>query len=78
MESEVNRSTTAKRSTVDRATYTLSEFAGLLGRSYTATHEAAQRGELPVKPLRVGRMYLFPKAVVDRLLGIHDPDDAVA
>ena len=33
MESEVNRSTTAKRSTVDRATYTLSEFAGLLGRS---------------------------------------------
>ena len=78
MESAVSRSTIAKRSAVDRATYTLAEFAGLLGRSYTATHEAAQRGDLPVKPLRVGRMYLFPKAIVDRMLGLDQEGEAAA
>ena len=70
METAVSQSTISKRPRLAPATYTLSEFAGLLGRSYTATHEAAQRGELPVRGFKVGRVWRFPKAEVDRLLGL--------
>jgi len=66
----VVRSTASKRPRLSPATYTLAEFAGLLGRSYTATHEAALHGELPVRGFRVGRAWRFPKAEVDRLLGL--------
>lgn len=72
MDAMVSQSTRAKRSDITRQTYTLAELAGLLGRSYTSIHEAAQRGELPVEPIMIGRQRLFPKAVVDRLLGIAD------
>lgn len=71
----VSSSTRAKRPSIGKQTYTLAELAGLLGRSYTSIHEAAQRGELPVEPIVIGRQRLFPKAVVDRLLGIA-PDQA--
>jgi hypothetical protein len=66
----VAQSTISKRPRLEPATYTLIEFAGLLGRSYTATQEAAQRGELPVRGFKVGRAWRFPKVEVDRLLGI--------
>jgi excisionase family DNA binding protein len=66
----VSQSTISKRQRLAPAIYTLSELAGLLGRSYTATHEAAQRGELPVRGFKVGRAWRFPKADVDRLLGL--------
>lgn len=74
--SPVSQSTVSKRPRVERATYTLGEFAALLGRSYTATHEGAQRGELPVAGFRVGRVWLFPKSEVDRLLGLSGTPDA--
>lgn len=66
----VAQSTVSKRSEMSRATYTLAEFAGLLGISYTSAHEAAQAGTLPVTPIRQGRKYLFPKGAVHRLLCI--------
>lgn len=66
----VSRSTISKRPDIARQTYTLSELAGLLGIGYTTAHEAAQRDGLPVKAIRQGRLYLFPKAAVDRLLGL--------
>lgn len=73
----VSQSTLSKRADIPRATYSLAEFAALLGISYTQAHERAQTGTLPVTPLRVGRQYLFPKPIVDRLLGM-TPDVGAA
>lgn len=64
----VAQSTLSKRPRLERATYTLAEFASLLGVSYTQAHESAQAGSLPVVPIRQGRKYLFPRAAVHRLL----------
>lgn len=72
----VAQSTISKRPRLAPATYTLIEFAGLLGKSYTSMHEAAQRDELPVRGFRVGRTWRFPKASVDRLLGLNGTTDA--
>lgn len=66
----VLQSTHSKRARLESATYSLRDFASLLGISYTAAHEAAQRDALPVKAIRQGRLYLFPKAAVHRLLGL--------
>jgi excisionase family DNA binding protein len=61
-----------KQPHIERATYTLAEFARLLGIGYTQAHEAAQRGTLPVMPIRQGRKYLFPRTAVHRLLLIEE------
>ena len=66
----VSQSTLSKRPRLDSATYSLAELAGLFGVSYTSLQEQARAGKLPVEPIRVGRQYRFPRAVVDRLLGI--------
>ena len=63
-------STESKRARLESATYSLRDFASLLGISYTSAHEAAMAGTLPVTPIRQGRLYLFPKTAVHRLLGI--------
>lgn len=51
-----------------RETYTLEEFRAKLGLSRTVAYELARTDTLPVKAIRVGRRYLFPKARVDALL----------
>jgi excisionase family DNA binding protein len=71
----VSQSTRSKHADLPRATYTLAEYAAIFGVSYTTAHEGAKAGTLPVEPIRIGRRYLFPKAQVDRLLGL-DADDA--
>lgn len=71
----LSQSTRSKHADVPRATYTLSELAAMLGVSYTVAHERAKAGTLPVEPIRIGRRYLFPCRIVDRLLGL-DADDA--
>ncbi len=63
-------STISKRPRLASATYSLADFAALLGISYTQAHECAQAGTLPVTPIRQGRKYLFPKTAVHRLLEI--------
>jgi len=68
MEATVAQSTLSKRPSLSRQTYSLREFASLLGVSYTQAHECARAGTLPVTPIRQGRLYLFPKAAVHRLL----------
>jgi len=68
----VAQSTVSKRARLESATYSLAEFAALLGISYTSAHEAAQAGKLPVAPIRQGRLYLFPRAAVHRLLEIDE------
>ncbi len=69
----VAQSTLSKRPRLPTATYTLRDFAAMLGISYTAAHEAAKRDALPLKSFRVGRQYRFLKAEVDRFLDI-EPD----
>jgi excisionase family DNA binding protein len=59
---------------VERETITLQEFAIRLGISMTLAYELAPLGKLPVQGFKIGREYRFPKAVVDRLLGIEDSD----
>ena len=75
MDTAVSQSTVAKRACLERATYTLAEFAALLGIGYTTAHLAAQAGTLPVSPIRIGRQYVFPKAAVHELLSIKHPAD---
>jgi excisionase family DNA binding protein len=74
----IAQATPSKRAHLERATYTLAEFAALLGISYTQAHESAQAGTLAVTPIRQGRKYLFPRAAVHRLLEIDAPADDAA
>ena len=77
MDTTVSRSPSAraKRATLAPATYSLAEFAALLGVSYSSAHLMAQAGTLPVPPIGgTGRQYRFPKATVHRLLGIDAGD----
>lgn len=66
----VAQSADSKRARLDSATYSLAELAALYDISYTTAHSMAQAGTLPVTPIRIGRKYLFPKAIVDRMLGL--------
>ena len=70
----VAQSTVSKRGRLASATYSLADFAALLGISYTQAHECAQAGTLPVTPIRQGRKYLFPKTAVHRLLEIGEAE----
>jgi excisionase family DNA binding protein len=67
-----------KRADLASATYSLAELATLLGVGYTTAHELALRDALPVHPIRVGRLYRFAKADVDRLLGVREGSADVA
>ncbi len=63
---------------VPRAAYSLQEFADLLGIGTTKAYELAIRDELPVHAIRVGAVYRFPRARVDRLLGLEPEPKADA
>lgn len=67
---EVSQPVRSKAAGLEPATYSLQQLARLLGVGSTAAYGMAQSGRLPVTPIRVGRQYRFPKAEVDRLLGI--------
>jgi excisionase family DNA binding protein len=70
------KDTTNGRSSVQREVYTLAEMATLLGVSYTTAWNAVQTGNMPIAPFKAGRSYCFPKAAVNRLLGIDGRDAA--
>ncbi len=74
----VSHSTRSKRARLEPVTYSLAEFAALAGCSYTTFHEMARAGTLPVAPLKIGRIYKFPRAAVHRLLEIDVPADDAA
>lgn len=74
----VASSTRSKRARLEPVTYSLSEFAALAGCSYTTFHELAQRDALPVAPLKIGRIYKFPRSSVHRVLGVDVPADDAA
>ena len=52
------------------------ELAARLGVSTWTVYESARRGDCPVRPIKVGRRLVWPKAQVDRLLGLHDESPA--
>ena len=58
------------------ATVTVEELAELLGVSSWAVYQACRSDSCPVPPIKVGRRIVFPKAAVDRLLGLEEPDPA--
>lgn len=54
------------------ATYTADEVADLLGVSTWSLYESVRRGDPPFPPIRVGRRLVWPRALVDRALGLAD------
>lgn len=58
----------------DSAAYSLRETAAKFGTSYPGFREAMIKGQLPagIVPLKVGGQWRFPKAQVDRVLGIEE------
>lgn len=51
-------------------TYCTAEVAQLLGVSEWSLYQSVRRGDPPITPIRVGRRLVWPKAAVDRLLGL--------
>lgn len=78
MDTVVSQSTRSKRPSLPSATYGLADLAGLVGCSYTTLNEQVRAGTCPFPVLRIGRQFRFPKAVVDRMLGLDEsrPDAA--
>lgn len=79
----VGQSTISKRAPLDVATYSSAETAALFGVSYTTLNEQVKAGTFPVTPLRIGRQFRFPKAIVNRMLGMdgatgEQPEQGVA
>lgn len=55
-----------------RQVYTMQEVADMLGVAYSSIWDQVQAQTFPVKPLRIGRVYRFPKERIDRLLTAGD------
>jgi excisionase family DNA binding protein len=62
------------------AVYTAEQAADLLGLSSWAVYEAVRKQEAPVgtMAIRCGRRVIFPRAALNRLLGIEDGETAPA
>ena len=58
-----------------RQTYTFAEFCELVGIGRSTAQELLKNGGLPVEPIRVGSRWVFPKVVVDRLLGLAQAEE---
>jgi predicted DNA-binding transcriptional regulator AlpA len=76
--SDVTQSTVSKRSRLDAAMYSMSDVAGLFGLGYTTVWTQVQDGTFPVKPVKVGRVWRFPKNQIDRVLGLDAGDSDAA
>ena len=53
-----------------KATYTAKEVAQLLGVSEWSLYQAVRNGTIPFQPIKIGRRLVWPKAVIDRSLGL--------
>jgi len=73
MNKSVSKSTLSKRARLKRCMYTMAETAALLGISYTTLNELVKTGKPPVHPVKIGRQYLFPMALVHKELGLEPP-----
>jgi len=75
---EVSQSTVSKRSRLDSAMYSMSDVAGLCDIGYTTLWTAVHDNTFPVKPVKIGRVWKFPKSHVDRLIGLDTAEPDVA
>jgi len=50
--------------------YSANEFSMLTGLSMTAVRRGIRENDLPVKPVKVGGSWKFPRRPVDRLVGL--------
>lgn len=66
----VSQSTQSKRARLASAMYSSAETAALCGISYTTLNEQIHAKTFPVTPVKIGRVYKFPKSQVNKLLGI--------
>lgn len=63
-------------SSVERDMMTLEELRHRLGISASVAYELANRNDLPIPTIRVGRRFLFSRRAYDRLLSSgHDERD---
>ena len=53
-----------------KATYTAQELAQLLGVSEWSVYEAVRSGTIPFQPIRIGRRIIWPRAAIDKALGL--------
>lgn len=53
-----------------KATYTAKELAELLDVSEWGIYQAVRLGNCPFQPIRIGRRLVWPRAIVDRALGL--------
>lgn len=54
--------------TVERETLTLTELAERLGLSMTSAYVLANKDQLPIPAMRVGRRFLFSRRALDEVL----------
>ncbi|HVA74312.1 MAG TPA: helix-turn-helix domain-containing protein [Acidimicrobiales bacterium] len=58
------------------ATYTAEQLSELLGVSAWSIYEAVRNGTCPFEPIRIGRRLVWPRALVDRALGMDSQESA--
>ena len=56
---------------LERATYSVPEFAVLAGIGRNSAYEAVRRGE--VQAVRIGKRLIIPRSTVEAMLGIGSP-----
>lgn len=69
---DVGQSTRSKRSGLGALFYSMAEVAALCGMGYTTLWTHVQAGTFPVRPVKLGRQWRFPKRDIDRLAGLDD------
>lgn len=75
---DVTQSTRSKRSEVPSAFYTMADCAAICGLGYSTLWTMVQDETFPVKPVKFGRQWRFPKSEVDRMAGLVDDGDNAA
>ncbi len=76
MQSVVSQPTKSKRSQMKSAFYSMADVAGICGMGYTTLWTQVQEGTFPVKPVKFGRQWRFPKRDIDRIARIDDSEVA--
>ena len=57
-----------------KSTYSVTEAAELLGIHRETAYLQIAAGTFPVQAIRVGRQFKIPRAPLNKMLGIDDPD----
>lgn len=72
---DVSQSTRSKRSRLESAFYDMADTAAICDLGYTTLWNMVRDGTFPVKPVKFGRQWRFPKRDIDRLAGLQDDSE---